>query len=92
MQTLLKMVLSFLVFGVVTVSTARADNGYVYAVGQGDSDSLRVSMEKAKLDGEFGLAEQTKGKPVGYCEVVKQEIKPVDGKFHTYVLLRIAVR
>ena len=97
MQTVLKLVLSvFLAFGFV-VSNASADggacaDGYVYAVGKGASESVGVSMDKARLDAEFGLAEQTKKSNVGGYEVVKQTVEAVQGKFHTYVLLRLAVR
>lgn len=93
MRKFLNVVAVFSVFVFVS-GFAHADNGYIYAVGQGDSDSLRVSMEKAKLDGEFGLAKQvgsqgTTVSLVGY-QVVRQEIKPIQGRFHTYVLVRIA--
>lgn len=91
-----------------------------YAVGQGDSDSLRVSMEKAHMDGEFGLAEQFKNSvsgqiqhrdkegangrqedykrlvdnlvsevPLNGYQVIHQDVKPIQGRFHTYVLLRL---
>ena len=92
MQTLLKLVLSFLAFGFFMVSTARAD-GYVYAVGQGDDAyDLKISMDKARLDAEFSLSEQTKKSNVGGYEVVNQKVEAIQGKFHTYVLLRLAVR
>ena len=126
MQTLLKLVLSFLAFGIFTVSNARADGmcvqtklcaeGYVCAMGQGTSENMDVSMDKARLDAEFGLAEQFKnfvsgqvrhkeganderivtnlvaGVSLSGYQVVSQEITPVQGKFHTRILLRIAVR
>jgi outer membrane murein-binding lipoprotein Lpp len=91
-----------------------------YAVGQGDSDSLRVSMDRARLNGEFGLAERLSGAvsglaqqrdkdglmgrqedykrlidnlvaevPVVGYEVVRQESKPIQGRFHSYVLVRL---
>ncbi|WP_297500480.1 hypothetical protein [Ferrovum sp.] len=91
-----------------------------YAVGQGNSESMRVSMEKAKIDGEFGLAEQVKNSISGQIrqrdkdgvmglqedysrlvdnlisevsvsgyEVVHQDVRPIQGRFHSYVLLRL---
>ena len=91
-----------------------------YAVGQGASDDLRVSMEKARMDGEFGLAEQFKNSlsgqaqhrdkegangrqedykrmvdnlvaevPLNGYQVIHQDVKPIQGRFHTYILLRL---
>lgn len=91
-----------------------------YAVGQGDSESLRVSMEKAKLDGEFGLAEQFKNSISGQLrhsdkeglmghqeefsrlvdnlisevsvsgyEVIHQDVRPINGRFRAYILVRL---
>ncbi len=95
------------------------ENGF-YAVGQGSSESMRVSMEKAKIDGEFGLAEQVKNSISGQIrqrdkdgvmglqedysrlvdnlisevsvsgyEVIHQDVRPIQGRFHSYVLLRL---
>ena len=91
-----------------------------YAVGKGDSESMDVSMDKARLDGEFGLAEQFKNSvsgqvqrrekegmnglqtdyqrlvdnlvaevPLNGYQVIHQDVKPIHGRFHTYVLLRL---
>ena len=91
-----------------------------YAVGKGSSESMDVSMDKARLDGEFGLAEQLKNAvsgqvqhrekdgvnglqedykrlvdnlvaevPLNGYQVIHQDVMPIQGKFHTYVLLRL---
>jgi len=93
----------------------------VYAVGMGESDTVRVSMHKAMLDAEFGLSKIYKQElsgsersitqdnnahtsnvqytelidklvsqvsVVGF-EVVHQDIKVIDGKYHSFVLLKL---
>lgn len=99
----------------------RPDSTGVYAVGIGESDNMRVSMRKAMLDAEFGLAkvydqevsgsershtQDANGRgttsqytelidklvtqvPVVGFEVVRQEIKPIDGKYNTFVLVKL---
>lgn len=98
----------------------KPDSQAVYAVGIGDSDSLQVSMKKAMLEAEFGLAKQLKQElsgserqytaddsihatnrfeglidklvqetPVVGYTVKKQVVKPMDGKYQTFVLLML---
>jgi hypothetical protein len=99
----------------------RPDSNGIFAVGMGESDTLRVSMHKAMLDAEFGLAkaygQELSGSersitldnnsktttaqytelidklvtqvPVVGFEVVHQEVKAIDGKYHSFVLLKL---
>ena len=93
----------------------------IYAVGMASSDGLSVSMRKATLEAEFGLAkvyrqeisgaerslvEERNEKvgtqqfqqvidklvarvPIVGYEVVRQEVKPIDGKYHAFMLLKL---
>lgn len=93
----------------------------IYAVGMGASDGLVVSIRKATLEAEFGLAKvyrqelsgaerslvEERGEkvasqqyqqvidklvsrvPVVGYEVVRQEVKPIDGKYHAFMLLKL---
>ena len=56
-----------------------------YAVGKGDSESMDVSMDKARLDGEFGLAEQFKNSVSG--QVQRREKEGVNGLQADYLRL-----
>ncbi len=97
------------------------DSTGIYAVGMGASDTLRVSMHKAMLDAEFGLAKNynqelsgsernitqdnnsqtttaqyaelidklvTQVTVVGF-EVVHQDVKVIEGKYQTFILLKL---
>jgi hypothetical protein len=99
----------------------KADGQGIYAVGMAESDTLRISMRKAMLEAEFGLAklykqeisgsermfDQERGTknntsqytalidklvarvPVVGFEVIQQEVKPIRGIYHTWVLLKL---
>ena len=99
----------------------KPDDVGVYAVGQAESDVMRVALRKAMLEGEFGLAkavhQEISGSersysqdnramvgneqytelidklvrqvPVVGLEVVKQEVKPINGTYHAFILLRL---
>lgn len=102
------------------LSPPKPDSQSVYAVGIGDSDALQVSIKKAMLEAEFGLAKQLKQElsgserqytvddsirttnrfeglidklvqetPVVGYTVKKQVVKPMDGKYQTFVLLML---
>ncbi|QKE37400.1 MAG: hypothetical protein HO273_00535 [Ferrovum myxofaciens] len=91
----LKLSLVLCLAGLSSGITANA-GGYIYATAQGDSESLRVSMEKAKYLAEADLEQQSEQSGKRFflyrVEVVHQSVKPVDGKFfHTEILLRLAV-
>ena len=47
------------------LSPPKSDSQAVYAVGIGDSDMLQISMKKAMLEAEFGLAKQLKQELAG---------------------------
>jgi hypothetical protein len=100
--------------------TPKPDGVGLYAVGIGESENLSISMQKAMLQAEFGLAKvyrqeisgsernftEDRGRGyttqftalidklvervsvVGY-EVVEQEVKPIRGAYHTWVLLKL---
>lgn len=97
------------------------DSSGIYAIGMGDSDVLSVSLKKAMLNAEFGLAKlygqelsgsersyvkddggRTSGAqytelidklvaqvPVVGFEVVRQDIKVIDGKYNAFVLVKL---
>lgn len=97
------------------------DGQGIYAVGMADAEQLTVSMRKAMLEAEFGLAklyrQELSGSERGYMqergdksiatqytglidklvsrvqivgfEVLQQEVKPVRGSYHTWVLLKM---
>jgi hypothetical protein len=99
----------------------RPDSTGIYAVGMGESDKLRVSLRKATLEAEYGLAknysQELSGSERSYLqdnagttsseqytalidklvsqvsvsgfEVVQQEIKPIDGKYNAFILLKL---
>jgi hypothetical protein len=97
------------------------DDDGVYAVGIGESDTIRLAIRKAMLDGEYGLAKnynqllsgseqqysQDKSGnfsqsqytqmidslvsqvPIVGFEVIHQNVRPVDGSYTAYVLLKL---
>ena len=104
------------------IEPPRADERGIYAVGAGESTRYDIAIKKAKLTGEFGLAQQytqiisgqersyqkDSGRsggineqfsqlieklvdrvPIVGFEVVKHEVKPINGSFHSFVLMKL---
>ena len=103
------------------VQTPSPDDEGVYAIGIGSSDNFRLSIRKAFLDGEYGLAKATNqmvsgsersyakdtndhsgheeytglidllvpSVPIVGLEIIKQETKPINGRYNTYVLMKL---
>lgn len=102
------------------LSPPKSDSQAVYAVGIGDSDKLQISMKKAMLEAEFGLAKQLKQElagserqyttddsihatnrfegiidklveetPILGYTIKQQTVKPMEGRYQTFVLLML---
>tara|TARA_B100000424_G_scaffold270992_1_gene272019 strand:+ start:12489 stop:13193 length:705 start_codon:yes stop_codon:yes gene_type:complete len=100
-----------------------ADTQYLYAVGMAESSKLALALRKAKLTGDFSLAQEVRQELSGmeklyesetnasiplsqYTlvvdrfvervhlkeeEVVHQEVVPIDGRYHAFMLLRLPI-
>lgn len=102
------------------LSPPQPDSQAVYAVGIGESDTLQISIKKAMLEAEFGLAKKLRQElagserqyttddsnksvnrfealidklvletPIVGYTVKQQIVKPMDGKYQTFVLLML---
>lgn len=102
------------------LSPPQPDSQAIYAVGIGESDTLQISVKKAMLEAEFGLAKKLRQElagserqyttddstksvnrfealidklvletPIVGYTIKQQIIKPMDGKYQTFVLLRL---